>query len=113
MLSRVLGSKFGAGYLKLLKKDQKKLLKDHEKQGYILVDTIVKMKKKFSCTLLFIYYLHFSPICFLVLRRIVFVQCKIYITSIFLHLFSLLKCNYVAWPSSNSLANAGQSPYIL
>ena len=45
MLSRVLGSKFGAGYLKLLKKDQKKLLKDHEKQGYILVDTIVKMKK--------------------------------------------------------------------
>ena len=45
MLSRVLGSKFGAGYLKFLKKDQKKLLKDHEKQGYILVDTIVKMKK--------------------------------------------------------------------
>ena len=49
MLSRVLGSKFGAGYLKFSKKkkkDQKKLLKDHEKQGYILVDTpIVKMKK--------------------------------------------------------------------
>ena len=32
--------------LKKKKKDQKKLLKDHEKQGYILVDTpIVKMKK--------------------------------------------------------------------
>ena len=29
MLSRVLGSKFGVGYLKFLKKDRKKLLKDH------------------------------------------------------------------------------------
>ena len=29
MLFRVLGSKFGMGYLKFLKKDQKKLLKDH------------------------------------------------------------------------------------
>ena len=29
MLFRVLGSKFGMGYLKFLKKDRKKLLKDH------------------------------------------------------------------------------------
>ena len=29
MLSRVLGSKFGMGYLKFLKEDRKKLLKDH------------------------------------------------------------------------------------
>ena len=29
MLFRLLGSKFGMGYLKFLKKDRKKLLKDH------------------------------------------------------------------------------------
>ena len=29
MLFRVFGSKFGMGYLKFLKKDRKKLLKDH------------------------------------------------------------------------------------
>ena len=29
MLFRVLGSKFGMGYLKFVKKDRKKLLKDH------------------------------------------------------------------------------------
>ena len=29
MLSRMLGSEFGMGYLKFLKKDRKKLLKDH------------------------------------------------------------------------------------
>ena len=29
MLFRVLGSKFGVGYLRFLKKDRKKLLKDH------------------------------------------------------------------------------------
>ena len=29
MLFRVLGSKFGMGYLKFLEKDRKKLLKDH------------------------------------------------------------------------------------
>ena len=34
MLSRVLGSKFGMGYLKFSKKDRKKLLKDHYKQCY-------------------------------------------------------------------------------
>ena len=59
MLSRVLGSKFGMGYLKFLKKDRKKLLKDHcynatamlldilqTEHSYIDVDTtIVKMKK--------------------------------------------------------------------
>ena len=34
LFSRVLGSKFGMGYLKFLKKDRKKLLKDHYKQRY-------------------------------------------------------------------------------
>ena len=57
MLFLVLGSKSGMGYLKFLKKDRKKLLKDHSKQlmlldilqtedSYIDVDTIiVKMEK--------------------------------------------------------------------
>ena len=52
MLFRVLGSKFGMGYLKFLKKDRKKLLKEmlldilETEDSYIDVDTIiVKMKK--------------------------------------------------------------------
>ena len=56
MLFRVLGSKFGMGYLKFLNKDRKKLLKALLKEmlldfletedSYIDVDTIiVKMKK--------------------------------------------------------------------
>ena len=54
MLSRVLGSKFGMGYLKFLTKDRKKLLSLKEmlldfletEDYYIDVDTIiVKMKK--------------------------------------------------------------------
>ena len=42
--SRV-GIKVWNGIPQILKKRPKKLLKDHEKEGYILVDTIVKMKK--------------------------------------------------------------------
>ena len=68
MLSRVLGSKFGMGYLKFLKKDRKKLLKDRSLKAmllnilqtegsYIDVDTIiVKMKKQFSCPLFSFYF---------------------------------------------------------
>ena len=36
MLFLVLGSKSGMGYLKFLKKDRKKLLKDHLKQCYLI-----------------------------------------------------------------------------
>ena len=42
--SRV-GIKVWNGIPQILKKRPKKLLKDHEKEGYILVDTIGKMKK--------------------------------------------------------------------
>ena len=50
MLSRVLGSKFGVGYLKFLKKDRKKLLKEKNamlldilqtEDCYIDLDTII------------------------------------------------------------------------
>ena len=46
MLSRMLGSKFGMGYLKLLKKDRK-TLKDHSKQRHSIsfkLKTAILMK---------------------------------------------------------------------
>ena len=81
LTSRVLGSKFGMGYLKFLTKDRKKLLKDIlQTEDSIEADTIiVKMKKVILLSFIFILFLKFTPIFSLYLSRIVFIYCKIYI----------------------------------
>ena len=79
MLFRVLGSKFGMGYLKFLKKDRKKLLKEKNAMLLDILQTEDCSIDLDTIIMIMVYSFIFTLILSLLLSRIVFNYCKIYV----------------------------------
>ena len=79
MLFYVLGLKFGMGYLKFLKKDRKKLLKEKNAMLLDILQTEDCSIDLDTIIMIMVYSFIFTLILSLLLSRIVFNYCKIYV----------------------------------